>query len=80
MPFSRTAIFCDALELINGQVSYLNDTGPPFEFNTLASLSCNEGYSLIGSEFTICRGNGNSTVGEWSGNNTFCHIGIIIYK
>lgn len=79
--FPSTVIKCFALILFNGRISYANDPGPnTFVYNTVATLSCNDGYVLYGSETRTCRENSfsNNAIGEWNGTHSFCVLGIII--
>ena len=67
-----SAISCKPLHLLNGQITYSSED---ISFSTVATLVCDGGYTLSGSENRICGGNGTSTVGEWSGDLTSCHFG-----
>ena len=68
----HTAILCDPLTLGNGTTHYSPDTESPFEFGTVASQECDEGFSLSGSGTRTCGENGISTVGEWTGEPASC--------
>ena len=62
---------CDPLTTpTNGLITYSPDTTPPFDFETMASYSCNVGFGLRnGGTVRSCV---NSAVisGQWSGTNT----------
>ena len=66
------AILCDPLTVVNGTTQYSPDTEPPFEFGTVATQECDEGFSLSGSGMRTCGENGTSTVGEWTGQPAAC--------
>ena len=42
-------------------------------FNSMATYTCNKGYTLIGEEIRICLG-----IGFWSGSDPICVEGIYI--
>ncbi len=59
----------------NGMIIYSSgSTTPPFDYGTIATYQCNNGYSLASgdSERTCSTGDGRSTVGEWDGAAPQC--------
>ncbi len=61
------------LDLIqNGQIIYSPDTTAPFEFDTNATYSCNDGFFLEGSEQSVCDGDGSSVNGQWDASPPRC--------
>ena len=66
------AISCEPLHLLNGQITYSSEN---ISFNTVATLMCDSGFTLSGSENRICGGNGTSIIGEWNGDQTSCLFG-----
>ena len=66
-------ITCASLPSINnGTITYAPDTADPFRFNTVASFACADGFFLNGDTTRICRGNGSSPRGSWSGDSPEC--------
>ena len=70
-----TAIICEPLDILNGQVTYSNRSNWNIIFRAVATFICDEGFALFGSGTRTCTGNGTSTIGEWSGEQAFCVIG-----
>ena len=71
--FYLIEIFCSSLEdLVNGSIGYTTDEVEPFDFRTVASHSCSEGYYLNGNEQRLCTGNGLSVAGDWNGFAPIC--------
>ena len=69
-----TAVICESLSIENGQVIYNASgvTSGDVEFyyvDTVASFSCNPGYSLSGSDSTICQ---TSEGGTWNEQAPSC--------
>ncbi len=64
----------DPLQIANGQIVFSNDTTSPFDFGTLATYTCDTGFSLVGeSDGTrTCSGDGSSPVGMWTGDIPTC--------
>lgn len=49
---------------------YSADTVAPFEFGTVATLSCHNGFFLDGDDVRVCEDDNQlDTVGVWSGSN-----------
>ena len=73
-PFaSHTVITCLSLEAIaNGQITYSPDTISPYNFGTVATFTCNTGFSLSGDMTRTCGGDGSSQSGVWSGSSPVC--------
>ena len=67
-----SAISCEPLHILNGQITYSSEN---ISFDTVATLMCDGGFTLSGSENRICGGNGTSIIGEWSGDQTSCLFG-----
>ncbi len=67
------AIQCEDLpNPVNGEIFFTSDDTAPFDFGTLAVYSCNAGFGLSGYEQRTCGGDGDSTMGEWSGGAPSC--------
>ena len=65
---SPSAITCSSLgAFANGQITYSTDTTSPHDFGTVATFTCNTGFSLSGDSTRIC-GSG----GVWSGSSPVC--------
>ena len=70
MFFFFTAIECPALTApMNGQVSYATDMTSPYEIGTVATFTCNAGFSLDGAADTLTCADDDQldTVGTWGG-------------
>ena len=69
----RTGITCSALPGIgNGTIMYSqNDTTVPYDFETIATYQCDEGFDLVGDKMArrTCAGDGSSF---WSGQPPNC--------
>ena len=65
-----TVVTCISLSLENGQISY-NDTQVNNEYHvdTVATFTCNYGYSLSGSESSRC-----ATSGNWNKETPKCNL------
>ena len=66
---------CPALTApANGQVSYTTDSSSPFEIGTVATLSCDAGFSLNGSTATLtCADDDQADItGTWGGTEPIC--------
>ena len=57
--------------LVNGTISYTGDTIPPFDQNTTATFSCNEGFVLSSNANRVCLDDGNGNA-LWSGESPVC--------
>ena len=76
---SFPAITCPSLgAFANGQVSYSPDTTAPHNFGTVATFSCNTGFSLSGGSTRTCGGDGSSQNGVWSGSSPVC-VGELLF-
>ena len=65
-----SAIICLPLGAItNGQVTYSTF---PHNFGTVATFTCNTGFSLSGDSTRTCGGDGSSQNGVWSGSSPVC--------
>ncbi len=63
----------DIPDPINGQIVFNVDNVAPFAFGTMASYSCNSGYTLdVGTNPRECGGGGSSSTGEWSDGALTC--------
>ena len=61
------------MPIANGlSIAYDSNTTSPFDFGTTATYTCIEGYTLSGSETRMCKGDGLSVQGEWSGTTPIC--------
>ena len=68
------AIECPALTApMNGQVSYAMDMTSPYEIGTVATFTCNAGFSLDGANMLTCADDDQlDTVGTWGGTEPTC--------
>ncbi len=52
---------------------YGPDSTNPFNFGTIASYTCDEGFYLTsGSDVRTCGGDGLNTIGSWNGAAPVC--------
>ena len=57
----------------NGQVSYLTDTNPPYEFGTEVTYTCNTGFGISsGNRTGTCGGLDTNSEGVWNGIAATC--------
>ena len=69
-----TDITCSRLtDPSNGVITYTTDTTAPFDYQTTATYSCDNGFRLsaVGSTIRNCVGS-NAGPGEWSGAAPIC--------
>ena len=82
--FCITAIECSMVNALpNGTVMYSVDTVAPFEFGTVATLSCDNGFFLDGDDVRVCEDDDQlDTVGVWSESNATCEgkLAVRIYN
>ena len=57
---------------MNGMIAYSSDTTSPFDFETTATFTCNEGFFIEGEPTRSCAGDGSSINGMWNGASPFC--------
>ena len=70
----------DIADPFNGQITFSDDRTAPFELNTTATYSCEDGYMLNGSDpVRTCMGHSSSDVGVWSGSDVICGKKTDIY-
>ncbi len=55
----------------NGEIQYSPDTTAPFDYETIATYSCNDGFGPVGVTERLCGGD-DPNAGEWSGNGATC--------
>ncbi len=69
------AIFCPSLTSpVNGSVTYpftANGNGS-YPFNSVATYSCDTGFSLVGNSNRTCIGDGSSVIGAFNGVAPTC--------
>ena len=66
--FLIAAIVCPALFVNNGVVTYSTEnSAEPFVYGTVSTYTCNDGFSLLGSEVRMCEQSS-----EWSGRAPIC--------
>ena len=71
--FYCTAIVCPGLSaIVDGSISYDPAGTAPFSYNTVATYSCNPGFSLQGSPTRTCTGDGTSVDGMFDGTAPSC--------
>ena len=78
------AIFCPSLTApVNGSVTYTftaNGNGS-YPFNSVATYSCDTGFSLVGNSNRTCTGDGSSITGAFNGVAPTCQgIYILLYS
>ncbi len=62
------AVTCPLLASIsNGSIAYSPGSTEPFNFDTVAAHSCDDGFYLMGLGIQTCVGDGSSVLGQWSG-------------
>ena len=56
-----SVVTCSTLSLANGQIQYNASLASNAEYpvDTLASFTCNHGYTISGSSLSICQPSGN---------------------
>ena len=66
-----TTVTCTALNLTNGQITYDQDTATNEEYpvGTIATFTCSHGYSLSGSDLSICQ-----TLRSWNQQVPTCNL------
>ncbi len=70
---AHAAIICSSLPIINnGVIRYSPDTTGAFNYATVATYICNEGFFLDGVENRTCGGDGSSTTGGWTETAPVC--------
>ena len=70
---SFSAIECPSLSLTNGMVVYAADNSPPFSLGTVATHTCNPGFSLVGVVSRTCVDDDQADiVGLWCGTASSC--------
>ena len=75
----RTAIICPELSAIpDGSISYDPAGTAPFSYNTVATYSCDPGFSLQGSPTRTCTGDGTSVDGMFDGTSPICARKLIV--
>ena len=57
----------------NGQIDFVTDDLAPFDFETVATYSCDTGFELNGGDVTrMCGGDGTSPDGFFTGSAPTC--------
>ena len=51
---------------------YASDTTAPYEYGTMATITCITGFGVSGTATRTCSGDGLSTTGVWEGNIGSC--------
>ena len=69
----------DLVDPENGQIDYIGDERAPFNVDTIAMYSCDQGFELSG-DYTMrrCVGDNSTRYGEWTGDPPTC-VGELIY-
>ena len=71
--FFYIATFCTSLPAVaNGMITYSTDPASSYDYGTNATLTCNFGFFLEGTEVRTCSGDGINIVGTWSGQDSAC--------
>ena len=63
---------CEALFLDHGRLTYTFDTQAPYDYGTVATHSCNDGFDLSGNISRTCSGDGTGLYGTWTGDVSYC--------
>ncbi len=67
------AITCPGLSPVtNGDIFYDPDVIDPYDYDTMATYSCDVGYFLEGNSIRRCGGDGSSTTGSFDGLSPIC--------
>ena len=67
------AITCPGLNPVtNGDIFYDPDVFDPYDYDTMATYSCDVGYFLEGNSIRRCSGDGSSTTGSFDGLSPIC--------
>ncbi len=74
-----TALFCVAVMCAslpppaNGRVFYFTDFTPPYDYGTVATYSCNTGFSIGGGDVnSVCADVDNEAEGGWTRTPPTC--------
>ena len=70
--YTLNVVTCEALSLENGHIAYneSSDINGQYPVDTMASFSCSSGFSLTGSESSICQ-----MSGHWRQQSQMCKAG-----
>lgn len=74
-----SAILCPTLvPPVNGMINYDMDMTTPFDYQTMATYSCNAGYTLSGgNSVRTCGSSPTDGSGQWSGTAPTCERTLI---
>ncbi len=62
----------------NGGISFNPGNSEPFDYDTMATYTCEAGFGLNrGDPLRICSGDGSSIDGTWTGNMPSCDRELI---
>ena len=68
-----TAIHCMSLgQIENGLTLYSPDRTEPYDYGTVASHHCNDGFYAVGETKQYCRNNFTGVFGDWNGSYPAC--------
>ena len=68
-----TAIECPNINLANGVITYMPDSSPEFAIGTVAFISCNVSFALVGSKTRMCMDDDQAdNIGVWNGSLPIC--------
>ncbi len=68
-----TAIYCMSLGQIENVLTlYSPDTTEPYDYGTVATHYCNDGFYLIGETMQYCSDNSTGVIGDWNGSYPVC--------
>ena len=58
---------------MNGRIDFATDQLAPFDFRTVATYICSQGYELDGGDVVrTCEGDSSNPNGEWTGTARTC--------
>ena len=55
-------------------IRYTAGTTAPYDYGTIATFSCNDGFALVGSTARTCSGSGQSVKGVWNESIPYCKL------
>ncbi len=51
----------------NGRVAYFTDSAPPYDYDTVATYTCDIGFGIAGGDVnSVCTDENNEAVGRWT--------------
>ncbi len=59
-------------QIENGLTMYSPDRTEPYEYGTMATHHCNDGFYAVGETRQYCRYNSTGVIGDWDGSYPVC--------